>query len=303
MFLKTQEGLDKLLQEYPIGIFFIKVKKGETSWISSKEEDILITITYRIQVIKNDILLINGELIDDYWVYKYDWDWIEVVSIHKSMWWARMPIPVMFNGKLIQDNLNQNNEKKIDQFYIGLEKIKIEIYRIRKQHLVIRNIVAIEKNPNVSQNYLNDLINYFQDSSAYYSAMKYRTFIDQRNDVWSIPNIIKQWIELGFDLSKEDKLRFRAFESDPIKKHVNNIIAHKNKLKYLSDDEFSIRMTTTSTGWTTYHIPMHDHLPLIRKLEDLFSFIEEIFKIYYGFYRPTSWNEDQPKFQLLLQNN
>lgn len=66
MFLKTQEGLDKLLQEYPIGIFFIKVKKGETSWISSKEEDILITITYRIQVIKNDILLINGELIDDY---------------------------------------------------------------------------------------------------------------------------------------------------------------------------------------------------------------------------------------------
>ena len=103
-----------------------------------------------------------------------------------------MPIPVMFNGKLIQDNLNQNNEKKIDQFYIGLEKIKIEIYRIRKQHLVIRNIVAIEKNPNVSQNYLNDLINYFQDSSAYYSAMKYRTFIDQRNDVWSIPNIIKQ---------------------------------------------------------------------------------------------------------------
>jgi hypothetical protein len=98
----------------------------------------------------------------------------------------------MFNGKLIQDNLNQNNKKKIDEFYLGLEKIKIEIYRIRKQHLVINNIVAIEKKSNVSQNYLNDLINYFQDSSAYYSGMKYRTFIDNRNDTWSIPNIIKQ---------------------------------------------------------------------------------------------------------------
>jgi hypothetical protein len=133
--------------------------------------------------------------------------------------------------------------------------------------------------------------------------MKYRTFIDNRNDTWSIPNIIKQWIELGFDLSKEDKLRFKSFENDPLKKHVNNVIAHKNKDKYLSDDDFSIKMTPTSTWWTTYTIPIHEHLPLIQKLEDLFSFIEEIFKVYYGFYRLSSSNEEKQKLQILLQNN
>lgn len=290
MFLKTQEDLHKLLQEYPIDAYSISIR----AWKDRFWEHDSLSIyhhDFSISFEENKIFLTgyNDEK------YEYSNEWIQVINIFKktkqSEWLAR-EFPIILNWIfLIDTNVSESKrkwkEKMIHQFYNTIEEFANHYVWLKEQLRLLDRLELDEIFRNWDQLSNNSdmriFYSYYQQSQSDYFASQYFKIIDPDPESFNFHKILEhanniQVInKISYIKITEELDKFRN-SKNPIQKYRNKYWAHHDKQMFHKYNK-SERISVT---WVQQTRSIIEPRIFREKLKELMDFIDKTMIEYFS---------------------